>query len=42
VQWTITIFALAAGLSSAIYIAVTKPIVERLTSEEREPVLSRN
>jgi MFS family permease len=34
VQWTITIFAAAAGVASVAYIAVTKPIVARLLAEE--------
>ena len=34
VQWTITAFAVAAGLASVVYIAVTKPIVNRLLTEE--------
>lgn len=34
VQWTITIFAAAAGVASVFYIAITKPIVTRLLAEE--------
>lgn len=34
VQWTITCFALAAGVASMVYIAITKPIVDRLLTEE--------
>jgi MFS family permease len=37
VQWTITTFALAAGLASVAYIALTRPIVRRLELEERLP-----
>ena len=40
VRWTITIFAMAAGLASLVYIAVTKSIVARLMADEAEPVLS--
>jgi hypothetical protein len=34
VQRTITCFALAAGLASLAYIALTRPIVRRLELEE--------
>ena len=34
VQWTITIFAFAAGLASLVYIAVTKPLIARLLADE--------
>jgi MFS family permease len=37
VQWTITCFALAAGLASIAYIALTRPMVRRLELEERSP-----
>ncbi len=37
VQWTLTIFACAAGVASMVYIALTRPIVHRLELEERTP-----
>lgn len=37
VRWTITIFALAAGVASVLYIAVTRPIVATLMAGENDP-----
>ena len=43
VQWTITAFAVAAGLASLVYITLTRPIIEGLVAAEAddEPVASR-
>ncbi|MDO8362379.1 MAG: MFS transporter [Actinomycetota bacterium] len=37
VRWTITLFALAAGLASIAYNVLTRPIIRRLSTAERSP-----